>query len=452
MSEEQPACDLMQKRRLTIEQIERAHEQAVSYSGSTLAHGLTVRNDRDAGILSIMNAIHHNAPLSVIATDGPARAGTLRLPRGTIETPVFMPVGTQASVKSLDPHDIRAVGSQIILANTYHLMLRPGGDLLQRLGGVCRFMRWDGPLLTDSGGFQVFSLAGQRRVTSDAVTFRSHLDGSLHELSPERAIHLQHQFGSDIVMALDVLAGYGATDSEQAEAMERTHAWLPRNQAAFADRQASETTGGTLLFGICQGGFVANRRQRSAAFIANSGVDGCAIGGLSVGEPKDVMAHMLAASISELPEDKPRYLMGVGSPEDLWNGVAAGVDMFDCVLPSRVARRGALYTRQGRVNITSARFRDVDTSFDSECDCHSCTTFSAAYIHHLFRSGELLAYRLATIHNLRFIHRIMTEIREAIITETFVAARERFLRDYTPADQSIAEQQRARFRQRGARA
>jgi queuine tRNA-ribosyltransferase len=400
-----------------------------------------------AGILGDMNSLPDRPAFAVIAADGSARAGILNLPRGQIRTPVFMPVGTQAAVKALDPDDLRAAGTQIILANTYHLMLRPGGDVLEKLGGVSRFMGWNGPILTDSGGFQVFSLASQRSLSDDGVTFRSHLDGSAHALTPERAIQLQAQFGSDVVMALDVLAGYGATSAEQAESTRLTHAWLPRNIAAFRAMQA-ERNAGALLFGICQGGFDPARRRESALFIGESAVDGCAIGGLSVGEPKAVMAAMLQASLSELPFDRPRYLMGVGSPEDVWNAVGAGVDMFDCVLPTRVARRGALYSAAGRVNITAARFRSLDEPFDRTCHCLTCQTFSAAYLHHLFRAGELLAYRLATIHNVHFMHREMERIRSSILTGTFADEHRRFRDRYVPADQDTAARQRAKYRAR----
>jgi len=386
------------------------------------------------------------AQLTIEGTDGRARAGRLTLPRGDVLTPAFMPVGTQATVKSLDPHDVRGVGAQIVLANTYHLMLRPGADLIERFGGVSHFMRWEGPVLTDSGGFQIFSLAANRKLSDEGVTFHSHLDGSRHELSPERAVALQIQFGSDVTMALDVCAGYGATEREQIEAMRLTHDWLPRNIAAFAEEAARREHPGA-LFGICQGGFDPNRRAESARFLADLPVDGCAIGGLSVGEPKDVMAEMLDVSVEPLPTEKPRYLMGVGSPEDLWNGVAAGVDMFDCVLPTRVARRGALYTPDGRISITAARYRELDEPVDAECDCYTCQTYSAAYLHHLFRAKELLGYRLATIHNLRFIQRQMETMRAAILSGTFASAFSDFHARYQPANQVVAAEQRARYRQ-----
>lgn len=384
------------------------------------------------------------------ATDGRARVGRLSLPRGEVRTPAFMPVGTQASVKSLDPDDIRSTGSQIILANTYHLMLRPGPDALQKLGGVSRFMRWGGPVLTDSGGFQVFSLAGSRKLTDEGVVFRSHLDGSQHLLTPEIAMELQFKFGSDITMALDVLAGFDDSESAQVDAMRRTHAWLPRNSKRFRELHESDSPRG-LLFGIAQGGFDANRRQESAAFVAASDIDGCAIGGLSVGEPKETMAEMLDASISGLPDDRPRYLMGVGSPEDLWNGVAAGVDMFDCVLPTRVARRGALFTREGRIDITAARYKVLDEPIEADCDCYACQTFSAAYIHHLFRARELLAYRLASIHNVRFLVRQMEQMEDAIRRGAFAAERRAFIDTYQPANQRIAAEQRAKHRAARAR-
>lgn len=258
---------------------------------------------------------------------------------------------------------------------------------------------------------------------------------------------LQVQFGSDISMALDVCVGYDASDREQRDAMTLTHEWMPRNIEAFRQLQEERDHRG-LLFGICQGGFHADRRRSSARFLADMDVDGCAIGGLSVGEPKDVMADMLDQSVDELPRDKPRYLMGVGSPEDLWNGVAAGIDMFDCVLPTRVARRGALFTPVGRIAVTASRFRDKDEPIDASCDCYTCRTFSVAYVHHLFRSKELLGYRLASIHNLRFIERQMDTMRRAIDTGTFAAERSRFLEAYQAADQNIAAEQRAKFRQR----
>ena len=384
----------------------------------------------------------------LLAIDGSARSGTLDLMRGQVRTPAFMPVGTQASVKSLDPTDLNLVGADIILANTYHLMLRPGADLVESMGGVSKFMSWNRPVLTDSGGFQVFSLVQRRELVEGGVRFRSHIDGSIHELSPERAIQLQQQFGSDIIMALDVCVGFDTDAKGQREAMELTHRWLPRNVTAFTSQTDRKSLDRPLLFGIAQGGFSAECRAFSAGTVAGSDVDGYAIGGLSVGEPKDIMGNMLYASISGLPPDRPRYLMGVGSPEDLWNAVAAGVDMFDCVLPTRVARRGALYTPDGRINVTNSAYAAQDGPVDTSCDCYMCSTFSAGYVHHLFRSKELLGYRLASIHNLRFIMRQMEEMRKAIADRTFEIHRRRFLERYQPADQIVAREQRELYQRR----
>ena len=394
-----------------------------------------------------MDSTPPSQPFSLDATSGDARAGTLRLVRGMVQTPVFMPVGTQATVKSLDRDDLRGIGASIVLANTYHLMLRPGADTIERLGGVSHFMRWEGPVLTDSGGFQVFSLAGQRRINDDGVVFRSHLDGSAHELTPERAVELQVQFGSDVIMALDVCSGYDATEQQQRDAARLTHAWLPRNIARMQQAR-EERNSPALLFGIAQGGFSAADRTTSAHMIAASAVDGCAIGGLSVGEPKPVMAEMLDASVRGLPADKPRYLMGVGSPEDLWNGVAQGVDMFDCVHPTRVARRGGLFTPDGRVNITAAQHRESDTPIIEGCRCLACTVYGRAYLHHLFRARETLSYRLASLHNLTFMQDLMAGIRASIIDGTFATQRATFLARYQPADQEAASAQREVVRKR----
>ena len=367
--------------------------------------------------------------------------------RGMIDLPAFMPVGTQATVKALTPSDVQATGSQILLANTYHLMLRPGLDIIQAAGGLHQFMGWSGPILTDSGGFQVFSLANRRKVSEQGVTFRSHLDGSAHELSPERAVDLQLGFGSDIVMPLDDVVGFDSDARRQTESMERTHRWLDRALQHWRARgnATSDEDGQAFLFGIAQGGFDAGRRRESASAVAESAVDGCAIGGLSVGEPKVTMLEMLAASISALPVDRPRYLMGVGSPEDLWQCVALGVDMFDCVHPTRVARRGALFTLDGRVNITSARFARDFGPVDPSCDCETCSTFSAAYLHHLFRARELLAYRLGTIHNLRFIQRQMASIRQSLEVGTFDSEKRAFLDRYQVSNADVAKEQKQRW-------
>lgn len=379
---------------------------------------------------------------TIVARDARARSGTLVLPGGRVRTPAFMPVGTQAAVKALDPFDVRGTGADIVLANTYHLMLRPGSDLIARFGGVARFMQWDGPVLTDSGGFQVFSLARRRTLDDDGVTFRSHIDGSTHRLRPEDAIAIQRELGADISMTLDVCSGYEASETEQQRALELTEKWLPRNISEFEQRVDTSMTIRPLLFGICQGGFDAGRRRRSAAVLNDHPVDGLAVGGLSVGEPKEVLLEMLEASLSPFDDDRPRYLMGVGSPEDLWNAVALGVDMFDCVLPTRVARHGGLYTLDGRINIRAARYKEVDAPVDPACDCLACRHFSAAYINHLFRSGEILAQRLGSIHNLRFIGRQMELMRDAIRHGRFTSARKDFLARYNPVDQSVRQRQR----------
>lgn len=349
--------------------------------------------------------------------------------RGSVETPAFMPVGTQATVKTLTPREVQATGAQIILANTYHLMLRPGLETLRAAGGLHRFMAWAGPILTDSGGFQIFSLASNVRVRETGVTFRSHIDGSPHELDPERAVTLQLAWGSDIVMALDHLVGLPTEEATVRDATTRTHRWLSRCVDAFDQLGGRESAA---LFGICQGGMDVDLRRKSAEFVAASQVDGCAIGGLSVGEPKPVMAAMLEVVTPQLPVDKPRYLMGVGSPEDLWMGVARGVDLFDCVLPTRLARNGALFTGDGRVNIKQARFAGWHDPIDATCDCATCAEFSAAYLHHLFRAKEMLGLRLASIHNLRFLARQVEVMRAAIEAGQFDAAYAEFRARYRP--------------------
>lgn len=372
----------------------------------------------------------------IIAEDltSQARRGRMRTRRGEVETPAFMPVGTQATVKTLHPAEVRATGAQIILANTYHLMLRPGLDTLVEAGGLHRFMGWSGPILTDSGGFQIFSLASNARVREHGVTFRSHIDGSARELDPEESMRLQLGWGSDIVMALDHLVGLPAPRDDVWAATERTHRWLDRCVAAFATLDGPRM--GAALFGICQGGVDAELRASSAQALAATDVAGCAIGGLSVGEPKPVMAEMLEIVEPYLPRSKPRYLMGVGSPEDLWMGVARGVDLFDCVLPTRLARNAALFTPQGRINIRQKRFAALHQPVDPECDCGTCTSFTAAYVHHLFRAGEVLGLRLASVHNLRFLGRQMESIRSAIASGTFAQAYRAFAEHYRPVERA----------------
>jgi len=339
-----------------------------------------------------------------------------------------MPVGTQATVKALHPDEVKATGAEIVLGNTYHLMIRPGAEIIQRAGGLHRFMGWTGPILTDSGGFQIFSLAHNAQVSEAGVRFRSHVNGDIHELSPETAVEIQLTFGSDIVMALDQFVGLPAKRAAVVAATERTARWLERCVDAFRDRDGRGR--GSSLFGICQGGMESDLRRESALMVASSDVSGCAIGGLSVGEPKDVMAAMLEEVLPLFPLNKPRYLMGVGSPEDLWNGVARGVDLFDCVLPTRLGRNGALFTPDGRVSIRSRRYAALFDPVDADCDCQACTRFSAAYLHHLFRTNEILGLRLASIHNLRFLQRQMLSMRQAIEQRRFSAAHRAFLDRY----------------------
>jgi queuine tRNA-ribosyltransferase len=358
-----------------------------------------------------------------------ARAGRIVTRHGAVETPAFMPVGTQATVKTLTPRDVRATGAEMILANTYHLMLRPGLLTLQDAGGLHRFMAWDRPILTDSGGFQIFSLAGNVRVDEQGVTFRSHIDGGAHRLDPERAVDLQLGWGSDVVMALDHLVGLPSSDQVVRDATERTHRWLERGVKAF-DAFGGRERGA--FFGICQGGMDPQMRQESAEYLATLPISGCAIGGLSVGEPKPVMAEMLQIACASLPVSKPRYLMGVGSPEDLWMGVAHGVDLFDSVLPTRLARNGALFTPEGRANIKNRRFASLHVPLDETCDCELCQTFTAAYLHHLFRAREILGLRLASIHNLRFLARQIEDMRRAIASGAFASALAAFQDRYRP--------------------
>ena len=359
--------------------------------------------------------------------------------RGQVETPAFMPVGTQATVKTLLPSEVSSTGAEILLANTYHLMLRPGLETLKAAGGLHQFMGWRGPILTDSGGFQIFSLASQARVTESGVTFQSHIDGSRWALEPERAVELQLGWGSDVIMPLDHLVGLPASVRSVRDATERTHRWLERSIAAF--RQLGGDAGDAGLFGIAQGGMDPDLRAESAWVVAAADVAGCAIGGLSVGEPKPVMAEILEVVTPILPRTKPRYLMGVGSPEDLWMGVARGVDLFDCVLPTRLARNGALFTPEGRISIRNRRFASEHGPVDGECDCLACTEFSAAYLHHLFRAREVLGLRLASVHNLRFLARQTKVMREAIEFGNFVEAHGNFRSRYRVVGESrLAEE------------
>ena len=372
------------------------------------------------------------------ATDGDARVGTLHTPHGDVPTPAFMPVATQGSVKALDSADLRGIGADIVLANTYHLYLRPSVDIVEDLGGLHGFMRWDGATLTDSGGFQGFSLEHLRRITEDAIIFKSHIDGSEHIFSPEAAIQHQQAIGADIIMPLDICAPADSDHETVDAAVDKTNRWLLRCVEAHT-RAAQQ------LFGIVQGGLFPELRRKSAEFITGVGFPGYSIGGLSVGESKQAMYDTVELTTPMLPVDAPRYLMGVGSPEDLVECVARGIDMFDCVLPTRIARNGALFVREGRVNITAGRYKRKYAPVEDGCDCYTCGTYTAAYVHHLFRAKELLAYRLATIHNLRFILRLMEEMRAAIAAGEFADYRREFHSRFTPPDEQTRRAQKRKW-------
>ena len=372
------------------------------------------------------------------AEDGRARAGVLRTAHGEAPTPFFMPVATQGAVKAVDPADLSGIGANIVLGNTYHLFLRPGTELLERLGGLHSFMGWNGPILTDSGGFQGFSLKHLRKIDRDGILFKSHIDGSLHKFTPESTIEAEERIGADVIMPLDMCVDANSDREVVERASELTTQWEARCKEAH-------TRDDQILFGIVQGGLYEDLRAQSAEAILSIGFPGYALGGLSVGETKSEMYRMIATTTAMLPAGSPRYLMGVGSPEDLVESVARGIDMFDCVLPTRIARNGALFSDNGRINIYAAPHRDRDEPVESRCDCYTCLNFSAAYVHHLFKAKELLAYRLATLHNLRFVLRMMEEMREAVIAGTFQAYREEFHRRFTPPDQKVRMEQRLKW-------
>ena len=350
----------------------------------------------------------------VLATDGVARRGRLTTAHGTVETPVFMPCGTYGTVKGMTPRMLREVGTQILLGNTFHLMLRPGDAQVRALGGLHAFMQWPGPILTDSGGYQVFSLRELRKVSDAGVTFRSPINGDVVELTPERSIDVQHNLGADIVMSFDECTPYPATEAKAAESMRLSMRWARRGRERHGDH-------GTKLFGIVQGGMYSALRTESLAELAAIGFDGYAIGGLSVGEPKEEMDAVLAHIAPEMPPDRPRYLMGVGTPADLVRGVVLGIDMFDCVLPTRNARNGYLFTSTGVVKIRNAVHRSDPGPIDEQCACYACTNFSRAYLHHLDRCGEMLGGMLMTIHNLHYYHDLMRRLREAIEAGTLAS-------------------------------
>lgn len=355
---------------------------------------------------------------SLDATDGAARTGVIHTPRGDIRTPAFMPVGTAATVKAMMPESVAATGADVLLGNTYHLMLRPTAERVARLGGLHRFMNWSKPILTDSGGFQVMSLAGLRKLTEEGVTFSSHVDGSRHHLTPERSMEIQRLLGSDIVMCFDECPALPATEAEVAASMRMSMRWARRSREAFGDRP------GHALFGIMQGGVTRDLREESATALQQIGFDGYAIGGLAVGEGQEAMFDVLDYAPGFLPVDKPRYLMGVGKPDDIVGAVQRGVDMMDCVLPSRSGRTGQAWTPRGQVNIKNVRHQDDPRPLDETCDCPACTGYSRAYLHHVFRSKEMISGMLLTWHNLRYYQRLMDGLREAIAAgrlEAFVA-------------------------------
>ena len=353
------------------------------------------------------------------ARDGRARKGVITTPRGEIRTPAFMPVGTAATVKAMMPDSVAATGADILLGNTYHLMLRPGAERIARLGGLHRFMGWQGPILTDSGGFQVMSLASLRKLSEEGVRFSSHIDGSRHMLSPESSMEIQRHLGSDIVMAFDECPALPATDAQVAESMRLSMRWAQRSRDAFGDRP------GHALFGIMQGGVTRELREESAEALRAIGFDGYAIGGLAVGEGQEAMFSVLDYAPELLPQDQPRYLMGVGKPDDIVGAVQRGVDMMDCVLPSRSGRTAQAWTRRGSVNLRNARHADDPRPLDEACTCPTCRQFSRAYLHHVVRAGEIIAAMLLTWHNLHYYQELMQGLRDAIAQgrlDAFVAA------------------------------
>ncbi|MYM63056.1 tRNA guanosine(34) transglycosylase Tgt [Pseudomaricurvus sp. HS19] len=343
-------------------------------------------------------------------TQGKARRGRLKFPRGVVETPAFMPVGTYGTVKGMLPRDIEEIGAHIILGNTFHLMLRPGTEVIKEHGDLHDFTQWQKPILTDSGGFQVFSLGKMRKITEEGVTFRSPIDGSKVELNPEKAIAVQRDLGSDVVMIFDECTPYPATEKQARDSMELSLRWAQRSKDAHGASPSA-------LFGIVQGGMYEHLRRESLQGLEKIGFDGYAIGGLSVGEPKEDMIRILDNLASELPADKPRYLMGVGKPADIVEAVRRGIDMFDCVMPTRNARNGHLFTSEGVIKIRNAKHRHDTSPLDSRCDCYTCTNFSRSYLHHLDKCGEILGAQLNTIHNLRFYQNLMAGLREAIANQ-----------------------------------
>jgi len=353
-----------------------------------------------------------------------ARLGRVHTPHGIIETPAFMPVGTQATVKAMTPHELKEIGAQIILSNTYHLYIRPGHKLVEKAGGLHGFMNWDRPILTDSGGFQVFSLNDLRKITEEGVVFKSHLDGSRHMFTPEYVMEIEKSLGADIIMAFDECAPYPCEYDYAKKSMERTIRWLKRCKGAHHNTERQS------LFGIVQGSTYRDLRIESARRSVDEDLPGYSIGGLSVGEPKEIMNEVLEYTVPELPKHKPRYLMGVGSPDSLLDGSIRGIDMFDCVLPTRIARNGTVMTSTGKLVVRNAEYSEDFRPLDEECDCYACKNFSRAYIRHLIKAGEILGGRLTTIHNLRFLQNLMSKIRKAIENDNLIEFRNEFFEKY----------------------
>ena len=382
-----------------------------------------------AGSVPVVCAVILPAMFSLLQTDGQTRArrGVLHTAHGEIQTPVFMPVGTQGTVKAMTPDELREVGAGLILGNTYHLFVRPGMEIIRAAGGLHRFMNWDGAILTDSGGYQVFSLSGLRKLTPDGVWFQSHVDGAKLFLGPVEAMAIQRDLGSDIAMLFDECTPYPATREEAAASLALTRRW-----AAVCHEQPKAS--GQLVFGIVQGGFYEDLRREAAAGLLELGFDGYALGGLSVGEPEGEMFRILDATVPVLPADQPRYLMGVGTPPQLVEAVARGIDMFDCVLPTRVGRNGGAFTRDGLLPVKAGRFKADFTPIEAECGCYACRHFTRAYIRHLLNVGEILGSRLMTLHNLHFYLQLMQEIRDAITTGNFAAFRQEFTTRYQAGD------------------
>lgn len=368
----------------------------------------------------------HGVTYELILKDEKSRArrGRLRTPHGLIETPVFMPVGTAATVKAMRPEQVKELGAGIILSNTYHLYLRPGHEIIKEAGGLHKFMNWDGAILTDSGGFQVFSLGSMRKITEEGVKFSSHIDGSKHMFTPEKSIEVQNALGADIIMAFDECAPYPADKDYVKQSLERTTRWLARCKEAHINTEKQS------LFGIMQGGMYKDLRYQSAMEIVEMDLPGYAIGGLSVGEPKEIMYDVLDECVGFLPEDKPRYLMGVGSPDCLFEGVERGVDMFDCVLPTRIARNGSALTSHGQLSIKNAGFERDFTPLDPECDCYTCKNYSRAYLRHLYKANEILSSMLLTNHNLYFLVHLMERMRRALEEGRFLEYRKEFYSKY----------------------